>query len=391
MAGRRLKLAMAGGGEGAFIGGVHRMAAALDGDWQLVAGAFSSDPERNRRSGEQLGLDPTRVHDTLDALLADERARPEGERIDAVAIVTPNHLHAPMAIAALDAGFSVFSEKPMAMNLAEAQAIAGAARASGRLYALAFTYSGYPMVEEARARVARGDFGAIRLVHVEYVQGWLSSPLDREGNKQAEWRTDPARAGLGGALGDIGTHAFQLAEHVSGLTVEALSADVTTHVAGRMLDDDVNVLLRFAEGARGTLRATQVAAGEENGLRIRIHGEKGGLEWSQMEPNTLTLRWLDRPAEIVRAGGPGLSPTTLPRLRTPSGHPEGYIEAFGNLYRAVAGSLYKDDPANGGALGDADWFPGLDSGLRTMAFVEAVLASARSNEKWTAFPAIEPR
>lgn len=274
------------------------------------------------------------------------------------------------------------------MNLAEARAIAEAARASGQLYALAFTYSGYPMVEEARARVARGDFGTIRLVHVEYVQGWLSSPLDREGNKQAEWRTDPARAGLGGALGDIGTHAFQLAEHVSGLMVEALSADVTTHVAGRMLDDDVNVLLRFAEGARGTLRATQVAAGEENGLRIRIHGEKGGLEWSQMEPNTLTLRWLDRPAETVRAGGPGLSPTTLPRLRTPAGHPEGYIEAFGNLYRAVAETLRDGGPATGGTLGEPTWFPGLEPGLRTMAFVEAVLESAQSKEKWTAFPAL---
>lgn len=389
MAGRKLRLAMAGGGEGAFIGGVHRMAAALDGDWALVAGTFSSDAERNRRSGEALGLDLARVHATIDALLADERMRPEGERIDAVAIVTPNHLHAPMAIAALNAGFPVFSEKPMAMNLAEARAIADAARASGQLYALAFTYSGYPMVEEARARVARGDFGRIRLVHVEYVQGWLSTALDREGNKQAEWRTDPARAGLGGALGDIGTHAFQLAEHISGLTVEALSADVTTHVAGRMLDDDVNVLLRFTEGARGTLRATQVAAGEENGLRIRIHGEKGGLEWSQMEPNTLTLRWLDRPAEIVRAGGPGLSPSTLPRLRTPSGHPEGYIEAFGNLYRAVAGSLRAGDPIEGEALGEANWYPGLESGLRTMAFVEAVLESAQSQEKWTAFPMVD--
>nr|WP_082441996.1 Gfo/Idh/MocA family oxidoreductase [Sphingomonas sp. Leaf257] len=389
MAGRKLRLAMAGGGEGAFIGGVHRMAAALDGEWELVAGNFSSDPERNRRSGEQLGLSPDRVHATIDALLADERARPDGERIDAVAIVTPNHLHAPMAIAALNAGFPVFSEKPMAMNLAEARAIADAARASGQLYGLAFTYSGYPMVEEARARVARGDFGTIRLVHVEYVQGWLSTALDREGNKQAEWRTDPARAGLGGALGDIGTHAFQLAEHVTGLKVEALSADVTTHVAGRMLDDDVNVLLRFAEGTRGTLRATQVAAGEENGLRIRIHGETGGLEWSQMEPNTLTLRWLDRPAEIVRAGGPGLSPTTLPRLRTPSGHPEGYIEAFGNLYRAVAGSLRAGGPANGEAPGEANWYPGLEPGLRTMAFVEAVLESARSQEKWTTFPAVD--
>ncbi len=389
MAGRKLRLAMAGGGEGAFIGGVHRMAAALDGDWALVAGTFSSDAERNRRSGEALGLDPARVHATIDALLADECTRPEGERIDAVAIVTPNHLHAPMTIAALNAGFSVFSEKPMAMNLAEARAIADAARASGQLYALAFTYSGYPMVEEARARVARGDFGRIRLVHVEYVQGWLSTALDREGNKQAEWRTDPARAGLGGALGDIGTHAFQLAEHISGLTVEALSADVTTHVAGRMLDDDVNVLLRFAEGARGTLRATQVAAGEENGLRIRIHGEKGGLEWSQMEPNTLILRWLDRPAEIVRAGGPGLSPTTLPRLRTPSGHPEGYIEAFGNLYRAVAGSLRDGDPAQDEEPGEANWYPGLEPGLRTMAFVEAVLKSAQSQEKWTTFPMVD--
>ncbi|MGW8135432.1 Gfo/Idh/MocA family protein [Sphingomonas zeae] len=386
MAGRKLRLAMAGGGEGAFIGGVHRMAAALDGEWELVAGTFSSDAARNRRSGEQLGLSPDRVHDSIDALLADERARPLTERVDAVAIVTPNHLHAPIAIAALNAGFPVFSEKPMAMNLAEARAIADAARHSGQLYALAFTYSGYPMVEEARERVARGDFGAIRLVHVEYVQGWLSNPLDREGNKQAEWRTDPARAGLGGALGDIGTHAFQLAEHVAGLKVEALSADLTTHVAGRMLDDDVNVLLRFEHGARGTLRATQVAAGEENGLRLRIHGEKGGLEWSQMEPNTLTLRWLDRPAEIVRAGGPGLSPTTLPRLRTPSGHPEGYIEAFGNLYRAVAGALRDGNAAGGAAPGEAAWYPGLESGLRTMAFVEAVLESANSEQKWTAFP-----
>ena len=245
-----------------------------------------------------------------------------------------------MAIAALNAGFPVFSEKPMAMNLAEARAIAEAARASGQLYALAFTYSGYPMVEEARARIARGDLGAIRLVHVEYVQGWLSSPLDREGNKQAEWRTDPTRAGLGGALGDIGTHAFQLAEHVAGQKVEALSADVTTHVAGRMLDDDVNVLLRFAEGARGTLRATQVAAGEENSLRLRIHGEKGGLEWSQMEPNTLTLRWLDRPAEIVRAGGPGLSPTPCPACAP--------LGPSGGLYRGIRQPLLR---GGGGVAG----------------------------------------
>ncbi|MEJ8631699.1 Gfo/Idh/MocA family oxidoreductase [Sphingomonas sp. I4] len=313
---RRLKWAMAGGGEGAFIGGVHRMAAALDGDWDLVAGTFSSDPERNRRSGDSLGLDPARVHDTIDALLADERARPEDERVDAVAIVTPNHLHAPMAIAALNAGFPVFSEKPMAMNLAEAQAIAEAARASGRLYALAFTYSGYPMVEEARARVARGDFGAIRLVHVEYVQGWLSSPLDREGNKQAEWRTDPARAGLGGALGDIGTHAFQLAEHVAGLTVEALSADVTTHVPGRMLDDDVNVLLRFA-GARAAhcarprwRRARRTAcASASTARRVASNGRRWSPTRSPCAGSTARPR---SSARAVRASAPPPCPACAP-------------------------------------------------------------------------------
>lgn len=369
-----LRLAMVGGGEGAFIGAVHRMAAALDGDWRLAAGAFSTDAGRNERTGAALGLDPARVYPTLDALLAGEAALPAEQRVDALAVVTPNHLHAPMAIAALEAGFHVFCEKPMAMNGAEARAIAAAAQASGRHFGLAFTYSGYPLVEEARTRVARGDFGAIRLVQVEYLQGWLSAPIDTAGNKQAEWRTDPARAGLGGCLGDIGTHAFHLAEHVSGLRVESVAADLTIHVPGRRLDDDVSAMIRFDGGARGTLKATQVAAGEENGLRLRIHGERGGLEWAQMEPNTLTLRWLDRPAEIVRAGGPGLDAGTTRLLRTPSGHPEGYIEAFGNLYRGFAAAI------RGEAGG---WFPGLADGLRTMAFVEAVVANAASDRKWT--------
>lgn len=369
-----LRLGMVGGGEGAFIGAVHRMAAALDGDWQLVAGAFSTDAGRNQRTGDALGLVPQRVYASFDAMLAGERALPEGERIDAVAVVTPNHLHAPMAIAALEAGFHVFCEKPMAMSVAEAEAIGAAAKASGRHFALAFTYSGYPLVEEARARIARGDLGAIRLVQVEYLQGWLSRPIDEQGNKQAEWRTDPARAGLGGCLGDIGTHAFQLAEHVSGLRVDSVSAELTTHVPGRRLDDDVSALLRFTGGARGTLKASQVAAGEENGLKLRIHGEQGGLEWAQMEPNTLTLRWLDRPAEIVRAGGPGLQDSTAALLRTPSGHPEGYVEAFANLYRAFAAAI----------RGDGDrWFPGVADGLRTMRFIEAVVANAASDAKWT--------
>ncbi|MCM8730378.1 Gfo/Idh/MocA family protein [Hephaestia sp. GCM10023244] len=370
----RLRLGMVGGGEGAFIGAIHRMAAALDGDWTLAAGSFSTDQGRNRRTGDLLGLAPERVYASFEAMLATEAALPAEARIDAVAIVTPNHLHAPMAIAALNAGFHVFCEKPMAISVAEADAIAAAAQASGRRFALAFTYSGYPLIEEARARVLRGDLGAIRLVQVEYLQGWLSEPIDDAGNKQAAWRTDPARAGPGGCLGDIGTHAFQLAEHVSGLQVEAVSADLSTHVPGRRLDDDVSALLRFASGARGVLKASQVAAGEENGLRLRIHGARGGLEWAQMEPNTLTMRWLDRPAEIVRAGGPGLGAPAVRLLRTPSGHPEGYIEAFANLYRAFAAAIRG---------GEQRWFPGVVDGLRTMRFIEAVVSNAASDQKWT--------
>ncbi len=381
-ANRRVRYGMVGGGEGAFIGAVHRMAAALDGDFVLVCGALSGDPERSRRSGESLGLDPARAYPTLDAMLERERSLPEDERMEVLAIVTPNHLHAPAAIAALDAGFHVMSDKPMALDLSEAQTIAAAVARSDRLYGLTFTYSGYPLVEEARVLVARGDLGAIRLVQVEYSQGWLSEPLDRDGNKQAEWRTDPARAGLGGCLGDIGTHAFHLAEHVSGLAVEELSADLTTHVSGRRLDDDLTALLRLQGGARGVLKASQIAAGDENGLSLRVHGEKGGLEWSQMEPNTLTLRWLDRPVEVLRAGGPGLAPSTIALLRTPSGHPEGYIEAFANLSRGFARAVRAGATAPG-ERGAADWFPGLADGLRTMAFVEAVIANAAGREKWT--------
>lgn len=383
----KMRYGMVGGGEGAFIGAVHRMAAALDGEFALVCGAFSSDADRNRRSAEALGLDSDRAYPTLDALLAAEAALPADQRMEALAIVTPNHLHAPMAIAALDAGFHVFSEKPMALNLAEALAIEAAVSRSGKLYGLAFTYSGYPLIAEARARVARGDFGAIRLVQVEYSQGWLSLPIDRDGNKQAEWRTDPARAGLGGCLGDIGTHAFQLAEHVSGLTVEQLSADVTAHVPGRRLDDDVAALLRFAGGARGVLKASQVAAGDENGLRLRIHGEKGGLDWSQMEPNTLTLRWLDRPMEVIRAGGPGLDALTMGQFRTPAGHPEGYIEAFANLYRSF-GRAVRAGAAVPPAPGAADWFPGIGDGLRTMTFVEAAIENSGGDAKWTSLAGI---
>lgn len=374
---------MVGGGEGAFIGAVHRIAAAIDGEWRMTAGAFSTDTGRNARTGEALGLDPQRIYGSFEAMVERERALPPEERVDAIAIVTPNHLHAPVAIAALDAGFHVLCEKPMAMSVAEAEAIERAAKASGRLFALAFTYAGYPLVEEARLRVARGDFGAIRLVQAEYLQGWLSRPIDRDGHKQAEWRTDPARAGIGGCLGDIGTHAFQLAEHVSGRRAEAVCAELTTHVPGRLLDDDVSALLRFEDGARGVLKASQVAAGEENGLKLRVYGELGGLEWSQMEPNTLTLRWLDRPAEIVRTGGPGLDPQTLALTRTPAGHPEGYLEAFANIYRSFAAAVRRGGPVSDLAPGAEGWFPGLADGLRTMRFVETAAINAASDQKWT--------
>lgn len=379
-----LRLGMVGGGEGAFIGAVHRIAAAIDGEWRMTAGAFSTDAGRNARTGEALGLDPRRVYGSFEQLVERERVLPREERVDAIAIVTPNHLHAPVAIAALGAGFHVLCEKPMAMSVAEAEAIERSVKASGRLFALAFTYSAYPLVEEARIRVARGDFGAIRLVQAEYLQGWLSRPIDREGQKQAEWRTDPARAGIGGCLGDIGTHAFQLAEHVSGLRTQAVCAELTTHVPGRLLDDDVSALLRFEGGARGVLKASQIAAGEENGLKLRIHGELGGLEWSQMEPNTLTLRWLDRPAETVRTGGPGLDPRALSLTRTPAGHPEGYLEAFANIYCAFATAVRGGAPGAEIAPGTEGWFPGLADGLRTMRFVETVAANAASDEKWTA-------
>lgn len=376
----KVRYGMVGGGAGAFIGEVHRMAAAIDGQFEFVCGALASNPERGRTSAEALGIPADRAYPSLEALLAGEALLDEADRMEVLAIVTPNHLHAPMAIAALDAGFHVLCEKPMALDLAEAQAIAAAAERSGKYYGLAFTYSAYPLIEEARTRVARGDLGQIRLIQVEYLQGWLSRPIDKDGNKQAEWRTDPARAGLGGCLGDIGTHAFQLAEHVSGLAVEAINAELTTHVPGRRLDDDVSVMLRFTNGARGLLKASQIAAGEENGLRLRIYGEEGSLDWSQTEPNSLTLRWLDRPTEVLRTGGPGLHAPTTARTRLPAGHPEGYIEAFANIYRNFGRTVRGEADSPAGA---DQWYPGVEDGLRTMRFIEAVIANNAGAKKWT--------
>ncbi|HEV2597862.1 Gfo/Idh/MocA family oxidoreductase [Sphingopyxis sp.] len=367
---RRLRMAMIGGGPGSFIGPVHRIAAELDREIELVAGAFSSDAERSRAAGLSYRIDPARAYRDVAALLEGERAR--GDGADFVAIVSPNHHHLPAAKAALAAGFPVLSDKPLTATLAEAHELANAVTASGLAFGVTYTYSGYPLVREARERVARGDIGAIRKVVVEYPQGWLAGAAE---GKQAEWRVDPARAGEGGCIGDIGTHAFHLAEYISGLRVNRLFADLGTVVPGRLLDDDVAVLLRFENGARGVLLASQIELGELNGLRIRLYGERGGLVWRQEEPNSLVVHRADGGTEILRAGT-ALGAAASGATRTPGGHPEGYLEAFANIYRDFARQL-RGEPGTAA--------PGIDEGLRGMAFVSAAVAASRDGRGWTDF------
>ena len=379
----RIRYGMAGGGEGAFIGAVHRMAAAIDGEYALVCGAFSSDADRNRRSAEALGLDSARTYPTLEALLAAEAALPEDERMEALAIVTPNHLHAPMAIAALDAGFHVFSEKPVALNLDEALAIDAAVARSGKLYGLTFTYSGYPLVEEARVRVARGDLGAIRLVQVEYSQGWLSQPIDRDGQKQAEWRTDPARAGRSACLADIGVHAFSLAHFVSGMAPCEVAADLTTFVPGRRLDDNAHVLMRYASGARGVLVASQVSPGNYNRLSVKIYGDKAGLEWYAHEPEYLHFCEFGKPHVILTRGGAGVGGEAARVSRMPAEHPEGYVEGFGNLYRDAIALISARRRGELMDSGLAALVPSVEDGLLGMRFIEASVDSNEAGGVWT--------
>jgi predicted dehydrogenase len=375
---------MIGGGQGAFIGAVHRLAAALDGQYELVAGAFSSNPETSRASGQLVGLAPDRVYGSYQELIEQEKARPAAERVQVISIVTPNYLHFAPARLALESGFDVVLDKPMTFSLAEAKELAAVVAATGRRLCLTHTYTGYPMVKEARQLVATGTLGRIRKVYVEYPQGWLSTFAEGGENKQAAWRTDPARSGVAGAMGDIGTHAFNLLEYVSGLQVEQLCADIHTVVAGRRLDDDGAVLLRLSGGASGVLVATQVAAGEENNVRIRVYGEKGGLDWMQADANTLLVKWLDKPTEIRRTGGPYVSTFASHNTRTPAGHPEGYLEAFANLYRNFALTLQAEQ-AGQPALPEALDYPSIDEGVRGMAFIENVIASGHSTQKWTDF------
>lgn len=373
---------MIGGGPGAFIGAVHRIAAQMDGGIELVAGAFSSDPAKSRAMGASLFLPDDRAYPDFTTMIAAESRLPEGDRMDFVAIVTPNHMHFAPALAAIEAGFHVIIDKPLCLTIAEAEALRAAVERSGRVFAVTHSYAGYPMVKEARALVAAGAIGAVRKIYVEYLQGWLATGVEAEGNRQAEWRTDPARSGAGGAIGDIGTHAAHLAEYVTGLDIRAIDATLNRYVPGRRLDDDAMLLLQFAEGATGVLVATQVAVGTENDLVLRVFGESGGLEWRQTEPNTLVVRHPDRPAEHRRTGWGYVSPAAAAATRTPPGHPEGYLEAFANIYGAFAGAV-RAFAADGAWDPAAHDFPGIDAGVRGMRFIHATIGSAQSDRKWT--------
>lgn len=379
---RKLRMGMIGGSINSFIGPIHRKAALMDGNIELVAGAFSYLPEESKETGEALFLNPHRVYATYDEMFDKEQNLPGDQRIDFVSIVTPNHLHFDPARKALGHGFHVVVEKPMTFTLAEAKALKKVVDKKGLVLALTHTYTGYPMVKEARHLVAAGEIGEVRKVFVEYPQGWLSTFLEGTGNAQASWRTDPKRSGAGGAIGDIGTHAANLAEYITGLKITEVCAMLNVTVKGRKLDDDSSMLIKFENGATGVLVATQVAAGDENNLNIRVYGEKGGLEWKQEEPNTLVMKWLDRPKEILRAGWPYLSDAAKKFSRTPAGHPEGYLEAFANIYRAFTSALYDYKP--GRKMDPVRYdFPGVDDGIRGMTFIDSVVKSAHGKAKWT--------
>jgi predicted dehydrogenase len=376
---RRLRLGMVGGGRGAFIGAVHRIAARLDDRWELVAGALSSDPERAKASGQDLLLKPDRIYGDFNEMARRERRLKDG--IDAVAIVTPNHAHAAAARAFLKAGIHVICDKPLTTTRREADQLAKLARESGLIFAVTHNYTGYPLVRQARAMVQAGELGAIRVVQVEYAQDWLATRMEETGSKQAEWRTDPARSGPGGAVGDIGTHAFNLAEFIAGDEVASLSAELHTFVEGRRLDDNAHMMLRFTSGAKGMLWCSQVAAGLENGLRIRIYGEKAGLEWHQENPNYLTFSPLGEPPRIIRRNGYGADEVSRAASRIPGGHPEGYLEGFAQLYTDVAEQIaarIENREPNPFSL----QVPDVEHGVRGVRFIEAAVRSSQRKAAW---------
>ena len=373
-----VRYGMVGGGRGAFIGAVHRIAAAMDGHFRLVAGALSSDPERAKASGMDLGLSPDRIYASYEEMAESESKRQDG--IDAVVIVTPNHMHAPPAMKFLQSGFHVICDKPLTATLSEAEQLAETAASAGKVFVLTHNYSGYPMVREARERIQQGDIGEIRLVHAEYPQDWLAEPLEHTGNKQAEWRTDPSRSGPAGCLGDIGTHAFQLLRFVTELRVASVSAELSTFVQGRRVDDNVQAMLRFENGARGMIWASQVAPGNENGLKLRVYGEKGGLEWIQADPTYLWHSPLGGNRQLITRGGAGAGPAAARVTRIPAGHPEGYLEAFATIYSEAAAAIRARDA--GMPIPEAVLVPGIDDGLEGMRFVAACIESSSADSAW---------
>lgn len=383
MMAERLRLGMIGGGIGAFIGAVHRIASRMDDEYELVCGALSSNTERSQNSGLELGLTKDRIYDNYEDLIRKEATLPANIRAQVISIVTPNHLHFEPAKLALENGFHVILDKPVTFSLSEAEELEVLCKKYQRKLCLTHTYTGYPMVKQARDLVKAGKLGKIRKVYVEYPQGWLSSFLEGQGQKQADWRTDPTKSGIAGAIGDIGTHAFNLAEYISCIEVSHVCADINTVVEGRKLDDDGAVLLKFKDGASGVLVATQIATGAENNLKLTVYGELGGLEWQQNDANSLVVRYPDKPAEIWRSGGSYTSLGALHNTRVPSGHPEGYLEAFANLYRNFALCL-QAEIAGSQATAEALDYPGIKEGIRGMKFIETVIASGRSELKWTA-------
>ena len=375
----RIRLGMVGGGQGAFIGAVHRIAARMDDQYELVAGCFSSTPEKSRASAADLGVEPARAYASFAEMAQREARRKDG--IEAVAIVTPNHMHAPVAVEFLRRGIHVICDKPLTATLPEAKKLTKTAAASGAIFALTHNYTGYPMIRAAQAMVAAGDLGDIRLVQVEYAQDWLSTDLEASGQKQAGWRTDPAQSGAGGSTGDIGTHAFNLASFVSGLTLESLAADLQSFVPGRRVDDNGHVMMRFQGGARGMLWCSQVAPGNENALRLRVYGTKAGVEWSQEDPNYLWFTRLNEPKQLLTRGGAGANAAAGRMTRIPAGHPEGYLEGFANIYAEAARAIIAR--RTGAVLDAAVMFPGLKEGLQGVAFVDACVRSSRRNGAWT--------
>jgi len=386
---RKLRMGMVGGGNDAFIGSVHRIAAFMDGKIELVCGAFSINPEISQESARQLFVADDRVYPDYQTMIEKESLLPEGERMDFLTIVTPNFLHFEPAKLAMEAGFDVVVEKPMTVSLEEAQILQEVVERTGRTLCLTHTYSGYPMVKQAKAMIKEGHFGKVRKVVVEYPQGWLSRLSEREGNAGAAWRADPKRSGKSLVMGDIGTHAAHLAEYVSGLRITELCADLTTFVEGRLMDDDGSVLLHFEDGAKGVLMASQISAGEENAVRIRIYGEKGGLEWANEDPNNLIVKMLDQPRQLYRTGNAYAAPFTLSSFathntRVPAGHPEGLLESFANIYRNFAQTVSAKNEGRTPTPEQLD-FPSVYDGVRGMAFIDTVVKSNESNEKWTKF------